>query len=156
MLVLRVVGEGESAEVNTKRKPSARARRERIKIDAIVSILDLIQRRVDEGEVRIFEHRPAELEYFDRRDESPTVLCSGARNNWIVRGWLVDVQEMDAYTLVRELNKKKSAAVYRWNEIKREGKLVKSVRMRTVIVFHSKLGYAIVAETSEQTESLEP
>lgn len=108
----------------------------------------MVLERAESGEVRIFESRPVELAYFDRREENPTVLCAVSPNNWVVRGWHVDVSTLDAYELVRELTRKKSAAIYRKQEIIKDGAVVKGERTRTWVVFHSKVGYAIVAETS--------
>lgn len=145
-LPLRLVEKGENVKGKNPRR-SPKARRERTKVEAISALLDIVLERAESGEIRIFESRPVELAYFDRREENPVVMCAGTPNNWVVRGWHIDVAEMDAYELVRELTKKKSAAVYRTKEIIKDGAVVKGVRTRTWVVFHSKVGYAIVAET---------
>lgn len=145
-MTLRVVQDGENVKGKNPRR-SPKARRERVKVEAISALLDIVLERANKMEIRIFESRPVELQYFDRREENPTVLCAVHPNNWVVRGWHVDVSTLDAYELVRELTRKKSAAVYRVKEITKEGAVVKSEVTRTWVVFHSKVGYAIVAET---------
>lgn len=138
-------GEGTTKGKNPRRSP--KARRERVKIEAIAALLDNVKERADSGLIRIFDRRPVELRYFDRREDNPIVMCSGTPNNWAVRGWHVDVTQMDAYELVRELTRKQSAAVYRMQEVTLEGSVVKNILIRTWVVFHAKAGYAIVAET---------
>lgn len=155
-MVLRLVGESGN-EGTTWKNPrrSPKARRERLKIEAIASLLDVVLERAERGEIRFFENRPSELSYFDRREDNPIIVCSGTPHNWAVCGWHVDVRTLDAYELVRELTRKQSAAVYRVKEVNCESSVVKSLFVRTYVVFHSKAGFAIVASTCKAV-SLQP
>lgn len=137
MDLLRIVGAGEQDNDNKEIKLSKRARKQRALIESYAGLLDYVGVRILQGDVNLHRSRPLELKYFDRLEQNPEIVCFGTQNRWVIRGWHADLTLLDPHLIVAELNKKRRPAVHVFKD---------GAQTRIVVIFHSKAGFALVAE----------
>lgn len=137
MHLLKIIGEGDQDNDGRVSKLSKRARKQRALIESYAGLLDRVGERILQGDVNLHRVRPMELKYFDRLEQNPEIICFGTQNRWVIRGWHADLTLLDPHLLVAELSKKRRPAAHIFKD---------GPQTRIVVIFHSKAGFALVAE----------
>ena len=130
--VLKLVKEGETAKL------SKRAIRERELLELYARLLDHVGDRILQGSVHFHLHKPVELTALAQQKKvQPVIACFGTKNQWVIKGFKADVTKLDPNVILAELKKKRKPTVYCFKE---------HGIMRLIVVFHSKSGFALIAE----------
>lgn len=133
--MLKIVGEGEGNDKVVKL--SKRALKQRALIESYAGLLDQVGNRILKGDVNLHRNRPMELQYFDRKEQNPEIVCFGTKNRWVIRGWHADLTLLDPHLVVAELAKKRKPSVHCFDD---------GDKTRIIVIFHSKAGFALIAE----------